>query len=375
MPGQSLSRRPKLGSLLFIRTRVHSSCYIAILLIAGILVTQFPQDYPVWQRVIVGVAGGSLFLASTIISQILTNIAGLLVGIPLRNVTLFVFGEVAQVPEDGTRPFLEAIMGVVALFLNVIMAVVFNWLFLNQSGVGNILVLDLLQWLSYFWYMLALFNIMPFLPLAGGKILVGIIWKTTGDYLRAIRAATLLGWGFSLILTIGGFLLLILSRQIENGLLLIFFGWALQRGATLIRRRATLLAALQNTKATDMISGEFPSIDPDRSLGQVIHDHILKNGQDYFTVTEEGRLQGVVAARNMKRVKRARWDSTPVGGIMTPVAAISTVQGGRPAAHVLEQMDQFRVDNIPVLEKDELIGIVVREKLMRLARIRAQLRV
>jgi CBS domain-containing protein len=124
-----------------------------------------------------------------------------------------------------------------------------------------------------------------------------------------------------------------------------------------------------------MISGEFPSIGPDRSLGQVIHDHILKTGQDYFAVTEEGRLLGVVVARNMKRVKRASWDSTPVGRIMTPAAAVSTVQGERPAAHILEQMDQFRVDNIPVLEKNELIGIVVREKLMRLARIRAELRV
>jgi Zn-dependent protease len=375
MPGQNLSRRPKLGNLLFIRTRVHSSCYLAILLIAGILVTQFPQDYPVWQRVVVGVAGGSLFLASTIMSQILTNIAGLLVGIPLRNVTLFVFGEVAQVPEDGTRPSWEATMAAVALVLNVIIAGIFNWLFLNQSGMGNILVLDSLQWLAYFWYMLALFHLIPVFPLAGGRMLMAIIWKATGNYLRAVRVATLLGWGFSFVLTIGGFLLLIVSRQIENGLILIFFGWALQQGATQIRRRATLLAALQSIKAKDIIAGEFPAIGPDYNLGQIVRDHIMPSGQDYFAVTEEGRLLGVVAARNMKRVKRARWDSTPVGRFMTPAAAVSTVQGERPAAHILEQMDQFRVDNIPVLEKNELIGIVVREKLMRLARIRAQLRV
>jgi CBS domain-containing protein len=375
MQGQNLSRRPNFVSRLSIRTRVDSMWYLAIILIAGIMVTQFPQEYPLWQRVVAGVAGSSLFLASMIINRMVFNIIALMFGIPLRNVTLFVFGEVAQVPEDGTRPSMEAIMGAVALFLNIIMAGIFNWIFLGRWDVGNILVLDVLRWLAFLSYMLVLFHLIPVFPLAGSRILAAIIWKATGNYLRAIRTVTMLGWGFGLVLILSGVMLLVVSRQLENGLLLTFFGWAVQKGATLGRNRAILLAALQSIKAKDIISEDFAAISIDNNLGQVVRDYILLSGQDYFAVTEEGRLLGIMTSRNMKRVNKSRWESTPVGRIMTPSRAVSTVQGDLPASHLLEQMDQFRVDSIPVLEKDRLIGIVVREKLIRLAKIRAQLKI
>jgi CBS domain-containing protein len=344
-----------------------------MILIAGILVTQFPQDYPLWYRVVIGATGSILFFVSMIISQILFNIIALILGIPLRNVTLFILGQATQVPEDGMRPSLEAIMGAVVLFLNVIMAGIFNWLYLGQSSAGNILILDLLQWIAYFWYLLALLHLMPFLPLAGGRILVAILWRTTGNYLRAIRITTLLGWGFSLILTVGGLLLLIISRQIENGVLLMYFGWALQQGTTLIRRRAILLASLKDIKAKNMISGEFSSIDPNSRLDQVIRDHILKSGQDYFAVTDKGILLGVLTIGNMKRAKKLHADSITVGNIMIPAAAVSTVQSEQSAAYILEQMDQLKVNSMPILKDNELIGIVMREKLIRLSRLRNQL--
>jgi CBS domain-containing protein len=134
-----------------------------------------------------------------------------------------------------------------------------------------------------------------------------------------------------------------------------------------------LLASLKDIKAKNMISGEFSSIDSNSHLDQVIRDHILKSGQDYFAVTEKGILLGVLTIGNMKRVKKLHSDSIPVGNIMIPASAVSTVQGEQSAAYILEQMDQLRVNSIPVLKDNELIGIVMREKLMRLSRLRDQL--
>ncbi len=87
-----MSFRANLRRILSIRVGVDSTCYLGIVLITGIMVTQFPQDYPLWQRIVLGAGAGCLFLASMSVSQIPLNITALLLGVPLRNVTLFVFG-------------------------------------------------------------------------------------------------------------------------------------------------------------------------------------------------------------------------------------------------------------------------------------------
>ncbi len=369
------TRAKNLISVLHIRVRIHSTWYLAFILITGVLVTWFPEDYPLSQRIILGVTGSLLFLVSMGIRQLLLDFLAIFVGIPLKNVTLFVFGGTTQVPQDTTRPAGELIVAAGGLLLNLIIAGIFNWAYLGQSSTDNAAIVGLLQWLAFFWYMLALLHFLPGFPLGSGRILLAIVWKATKDYVRAIRITTWLGWGIGVLLTLGGIYLLVISRQTVNGLLLAFLGWALQAAATQSRRRAMLLQALQNTRAADITTSEFPSVAPELSLGQVVRDYILVNGQDYFTVAERGKLLGIVTADNMKHLPREQWGVTPIRQIMTPARKVKTVQADKSGAHLLEQMDQSRTDEMPVLANDELIGIVVRDSLIRLARIRADLRI
>jgi Mg2+/Co2+ transporter CorC len=77
--------------------------------------------------------------------------------------------------------------------------------------------------------------------------------------------------------------------------------------------------------------------------------------------------------RNIKRVPKNRWDATRVDKIMIPASEVRTAQSEQSAISLLEQIDDLEIDYIPVLEEDEVTGIVIRDTLIRLSKIRAEL--
>jgi CBS domain-containing protein len=373
--GSDMDNQSKPKRLRSIRVHVHASWYLVVILISGILVTQFPVSYHLPERIFLGTLGGLLFLISLIVVQFLTNLVAILLRIPVRNCTLLVFGGVSPVPENGTSPAREIALAIITLLLNLIMAAIFNWLNLSQSNTNNPSIISILQWLAFLWYMLAIVHIVPAFPLVGGRILAALIWKATRNYTHSMTIAATIGSYIGICLSLGGIALLGLAGQIVNGMMLIFFGWALQRGAAFSKRRFGLLGILQNTTAKNIMTKEFPSIGPGLNLEQLIHDHVLVTGRDFFVVADQGKLLGIVTFKNIKHVSKNRWGSTSVGSIMTPWKVAETISGEQPAANVLEEIDQFGVDRLPISENGEIIGVVIRDDLYRLARIRVQLKI
>ncbi len=114
---ESISRALKvymqrIGTIPQIRTRLHPTWYVAFVLTIWVIVTQLPEDNPLWERIIFGAAGTLLFFIVVNIRQFLINLVTVLTGVPLRNVTLFVFGGGSQVPRNVTRPVLELVIAV-----------------------------------------------------------------------------------------------------------------------------------------------------------------------------------------------------------------------------------------------------------------------
>jgi predicted transcriptional regulator len=371
-----MSSQDYLKRLLSIRMRVHPTWVLAIFLITAVLVTQYPGYYPLWERILLGLLGSLLFLAFIIIIGLLTNLAAILAHIRIRNATLFIFGEVIVVPEDGLRPEHEVIIAVVTLLLYLVVAILFNGLYLVQSHISNSPFVLLLQWLAFFWYILTLLHIIPVFPLAGGRLLVAGIWKWKGKYLHVLRFSARIGFGLGICLALAGLVLILRSGgHSANGWLLIFLGWALQGAATFSLRRAALLGILKYTTAGNIMTKDLTVISPDLKLGDVVRDYVLVTGQDYFAVTEAGKLLGTLTVHDIRRIAKKRWDSTTVNMVMKTGKNLRTVSGEETTSHIVEQMDQLKVDRIPVLEGNDIIGVVTRDGIIRIVRTRARLKI
>lgn len=363
-----------LGRIFGIRLKLHYTWLVALLLITATIVTQFPEAYPLWQRIVLGIAASLLFFASVGIRELVVSFVALSKGVPLRSLTLFVFGGVSQIAREATFPILELLMAVTGLLSTLIIAGVFSGVHLILAGAGSIIIAGLLQWLAFINFMLFLFHFIPGFPLDGGRILRTILWRATGNYDRATRTVCWSGRGIGLLFIVGGILVLILAHQWFVGLLLAFMGWVLQSAAAQSRRQAVPREVLQGITARDIMTGEGPLINPQLSLGQLVRDYVLVTGRRYFIVVEEVGLQGMVTMRDIKKIPKERWDSTRIGKVMTPRSELKTAHPQKSAASLLEQMDELGISQIPVLEKDKVIGIVTRDSLNYLVKTRTKLR-
>ena len=219
------------------RLRLHYTWLMAVVLITAGVVTQFSITYPLWQRVMLGLAACLLFFLAITIREFILNFIASRRGVPVRSVTLFVFGGLSQIDREDNLPSVETLLAVVGMLSNLIIAAIFYLVYFIMARTGNIVIDVLVQWLAFITFMLTLFHLLPGYPLDGGRLLRAVIWKATTNYEKATRIASWCGWGIGLLCTIVGIVLMVMSQEWFVGALLIFPGLVLQNAATHSRRQ------------------------------------------------------------------------------------------------------------------------------------------
>lgn len=361
-----------LAGILKIRLRIHYSWAIAFVFIIAVVVTHFPEVYPLWEKIVFGAAAGLLFFVSVAAREFLRSFVVINRGIPVKSITLLVFGGVLSIAKEATSPILELLVAVAGPLSSLIVAIAFYLVYVLLIITGNVIVAGLIQWLVFINLMLAFLHIVPGFPLDGGRVFRAVLWRTTGDYEQVTRIATWTGQGTGLLLIAGGVVELVITRQWFVGLVLAGVGLVLHNAAAQVRRLAMMSEALQGVTVRDIMSKECPLVSQQLSLGQLVRDFILITGQPYLVVVDGLKLMGIVTVRNIKSIPRERWDSTRITEIMTPAQALKIAHPDQSAASLLEQMNELGISQMPVLEEDRVVGIVARDNLIRLGRTRAR---
>ena len=374
-PERRIASAADLGRVFGIRLRLHYTWIFAFAFITVAVVTQFPESYPLWQRILLGIVAGLLFLIAMGIREFVLIYLAIHRGITLQRVTLFVFGGVSQIMRQTTSPILELLFVMSGLLSTLVIVGIFYIAHLILVISGSIVVAGLTQWSYFIIFMMFLLHLVPSFPLDGGRFLRAIIWRTTGDYERATRITIWTGQGINLLFIASGILLMVLAQQWFIGPVLIFLGWVLQIGASQGQRQAALIKALKKTTAQDIMMKGYTSITPQLKLGQLIKDYILATGQRYFLVVDGAKLKGIVTMRHVRSVPRKRWNSTLISEIMIPASELKTAHPRQAASALLEQMDELGISHMPIIENGTIIGIVAQEDLTRLARTRVQLKI
>lgn len=368
-----MARLPRLGRVLGIRISLHYTWILAFALITAIMVTQFPEAYPLWQRVALGVVTSLLFLIAVSVRSLIISFIAISRGIPVKRITLFVFGGGAEISKEATRPIIEVLLAATGLLTTLLLCGIFYGIYAILFNAGGTMFYVIIQWLSYIFFMLFLFHLIPGFPLDGGRLLRAFLWEISGNHDGSIRITSIMGWAIGWLLIAGGVLLLISEQQWFNGLAIAGTGWVLQSAAAQSRRRAALRQSLQAVKTQDIMSRESALINSQTTIGQLIHNYILATGQNYCIIADEYELKGVVTVDDAKRVPK-KHRSAHVGKIMIPATELITAHPHQSAASVLGLMDEQGVDNMPVVEENRVVGIISRQSLTQLAQIRGKLK-
>ena len=367
-----MPRSINLGEAFGIPFRLHYTWLPAAILIVMAFAQQFVGFYPIWLNIIHGIVASLLFLASMYARALAQSAVSIKTGMPVRSITLYPFGGVPRIIEKETKPALEFLVAATGLAANLVIAGIFYGLSYALSGSESHMTAEFMQWLFFFNMVIALFNLIPAFPLDGGRVLRAILQLKMKDCNRATRIATLVGQIIGLLLIVGGIIAIISPGNFFVGIATIIFGWFLADAATTARRQALVRNALRGITAHDMMTDAYTPIKQQLSF-DVVREYIINSGQHCFIVIEDGKPQGIVTLGDIQIPEKC-WDSTRISDIMTPASKLKTAKPDQPAVDLLEQMEDYDIDQIPVVKRGRLEGMVNRERLLRFLKARAILR-
>ena len=116
-----------------------------------------------------------------------------------------------------------------------------------------------------------------------------------------------------------------------------------------------------------------PVILPCMTVSRVVQDYIFISGHWCFMVTDGGELRGILTLQNIKSVDRKNWDTASVGEVMTPAERLKVVPPDAEVLSVVEQMEEYGINQMPVVSEGRIIGLVTRDDIMRLLYTRSRL--
>ena len=369
----------KLGRIFGIQIGLHYSWLIIALLIVFSLSAEFRGKNPEWGEgviIILAITTGLLFFVAIVLHELAHSVVALARGLPVRSITLFALGGVAQIEKDAADAKTEFWMGIMGPIASAIIGIVclagatlLGWTPLESA---NTPLLAMLVWLGYINVVLAIFNMIPGFPLDGGRVLRAALWWATGNANRATRIASRVGqivafgfiiWGVVQFFGGAGF----------GGLWIAFIGWFLLEAARSSYAQVAMSELLKGVRVRDVMDQHSPVVDSRVNIQNLVDEYLLRTGRRCFVVAENDRVVGLITAHQVKEIPKVRWPYTVVGDVMVSIEDVLTAEPDTLVADALETMGRKNINQLPVVSDGRLEGVISREHVLQLLQARSEL--
>lgn len=346
--------------------KLHSSWFLVAAMITWSLAgSYFPQEYPGWATItywLVGAATAVLFFASVLLHELGHSLVALREKVPVRNITLFIFGGVAQIGSEPRTAGAEFRIAVAGPLTSLALAGLSG--LLSLAVASSAVLAAPLAYLARINLMLAAFNLIPGFPLDGGRVLRAILWGLGGSLRTATRWATRVGRSVAYLFIFLGFGQMFLGSFL-NGLWMVFIGWFLKDAAESSYQQVVLKDLLTGLTVGDVMTRQCLTVPGDLRLDRLVEDYVLGAGCRCFFVAEGTDVKGLITLRNIRAVPRERRPEFTAGQVMTPVDSPFRAHSDEDVLTLLQRMDEARVSQVPVMDNGHPLGVFTRENLLR----------
>jgi Zn-dependent protease/CBS domain-containing protein len=348
-----------IGRIAGISVGVNWSWLIVFALITWTLATSiFPSTNP-------GLADGAyvamaliaalLFFTSLLLHEYGHALQARRDGMEIEGITLWLFGGVAKFrgmfPSAGAE-FRIAIAGpLVSLALGLLFLGVPMLLGLPATVDG------VLFWLGSINIALLVFNLLPALPLDGGRVLRSILWYARGEFVSATRLAAGIGRGFGYLFVAAGVALIVFASPV-TGIWLAFVGWFLLQAAGAEDRYVAAQEALGGLRVRDVMARDPVTAPAGITLGEFMDDVAWSRPYTTYPVTENREVVGLLQFRRVAEVPRAEWDSRTVRDCMIPRDEVPVVEQDDELVLAAGEVAEHEVNRALVLDAGRLVGLL-----------------
>ncbi len=321
----------------------------------------FPHKYPGLDKSIywiMGISSALLLFVSVLLHELSHSIVAKKNNIPIKGITLFIFGGVAEMTEEPTTAKSEIKMAVAGPVCSGALALIFfvisNFL---TSFLPVIPLIGILKYCVFINLALMIFNLFPGFPLDGGRILRAVIWNYTGDIRKATHTTSRIGSSLGVFLIIFGFFNIFTGNFI-GGLWFAFIGIFLKGAAESGYQQLVAGKLLHGIKISEIMTRDLVTIEDSTTLDKLVDDYFLKHRYNSYPVVSNEMLVGIVSIHDVKRVPREDWDKVDVRKILDSKIISLCVSPYDDATSAMSKMIRKGLGRIPVLDNGKLVGIV-----------------
>jgi len=383
------------GYVLGIPIRISPSWFLALAFSVGLLgFTVYPEILPESSNAVhwsLALTTSLLFFLSIVLHELGHAVVARAYGIPVRSITLFLLGGVAQITREVTRPVAELLIAAAGPAVSILLAGLFLAFMLVGGRHGPIGVM----W-TWLWLMnlsVGIFNLVPGFPMDGGRLLRASIWAVSGSYLWATRIA---GWGGRLIAAALVVIGLASFARIAipfasgpfSGLWLVFIGLYLDNAARQSLEMQRVLNYLRHYSAGDLVRRDVPTVDGATTVRDLLPRLLVSRDCEAMFVTESGvdgndRVVGMVTRGQAITVPEQLRGRMTARALMLPAGQIEPASLHEDAASLLQRLESDGLAAVPVINARpptfdaqtsgaEVVGLVGRIELLHLVERRGR---
>lgn len=364
----------KLGRIWGIPIGINASWFLIFGLVTLSLATgYFPANYPelpVITAWIFGALATILLFASVLAHELGHAILAIRNNIPVRQITLFIFGGVAQITKEPATPGAEFRIAIAGPLTSLGLAGFFAALSALDQFVPNTAVP--FEWLARTNLILAVFNLIPGFPLDGGRVFRALIWHLNGSFEKATRVASIGGqvvsYGF-----IGFGLLTILQGNFIGGVWFGFIGWYLQNAAVASYSQVKLQQNLRGLPVTEVMRKDMPNVPSHISLQEFANEFILGRQRTSFIVTDGEAVLGILTMQNLAGIPQKDWQYMTTAQAMVPLNELQQFDSNMDLMEAVTVLQEAEIQKAPVVNQGQIVGWLSQDDIFGYLRLKTEL--
>jgi Zn-dependent protease/predicted transcriptional regulator len=384
----------RIGRVFGINIDIDWSWVLIFILVSWNLSIAFSASHREWgtgMHWVLAVAAALIFFISVLAHEIAHSLMARYRGVPVKSITLFLFGGVSNIQREPPSPMAEFLITIVGPLTSFIIGIFFLFLGALTTSESTVLLTDpaaalaqfsplttILLWLGSVNIMVGFFNLIPGFPLDGGRVLRSILWAVTGNLRRATRWASFVGQGIAWLMILAGIAMFFdirvpfLGTGFASGIWLVFIGWFLNSAAVQSYRQLVLQDILEDVEVGRLMRTHPVTITPDISVDKLVNEHFLGSGSDAFPVVSGDEIVGMVTLDDARKLPREEWQDRSVADIMTPFAQLPVLAPHDDASEALNMLRSSEVKQLLVMRGRELLGILDQRDLVRWLQIQSE---
>jgi Zn-dependent protease len=339
------------------------------LVAAFYLPRQTGAQLPLWQLVFFGTVMTALLFASVLIHELSHSLVARLEGIQIHDIQLHIFGGWARLASEPRTPLAELRIAVAGPASSFMLALFFLacWKITQQILPHFSLLLETFRYLHWGNMVLAMFNLLPGLPLDGGRALRALLWHWRKDILSATQTAKRLGVALAYMLTSYGLYRMIADHDFLSGFWLVVIGIFLKRAAESDYRHRQQQHAYEqagererapwNVKGTvgAVMSAPVVSVPPELRISEFVDQILALHRHTTFPVARDGRLHGLLSLEKLREVPHGEWERLTIGAVMQPIDDSLFITVRASVEHAKHKLKANWLGHLAVVDGDGLL--------------------